>query len=50
MVLESRRKEIVHPDAIMTIQISLLEMTVVRPRKPKSLQLSMARPRRLSRG
>lgn len=40
VVLVSRRKEMV----------SLSEMTVIRPREPKLLQLSMARPKRLDGG
>lgn len=50
MTLVSKRKEVGHPDTVMTTRGSLSEKTVVESREPGSPQLSMARPRRLAGG
>lgn len=43
MALVFKKEEMGH---IMPTQSSLLEMTMVKPREPRPIQLAMARPKR----
>lgn len=46
----SKKKELDHPDTIMSTQGFLSEMTVAGSRRPKYPQTFMARARKLARG